>query len=403
MSIRDLPEASRSLSGKVAIVGLGETDYGDDYRASRAKAEGWERPTPEHLAVTAFERALADSGLRRSDIDGLGVSFLYGGPQPAEAAALLGLTPRYLTQVFGIMAGPLPQACAAIAEGKCDSMAVVYAVATRSIGRKFGGANFDDDSGAPPSYYYYHPWGWSSQAAHWAMTWRFYQQQYGRNDADLGAIAIETRKHAMAHPQAVMQTPITIEDYLGARFVVKPLRLYDLCVVNDGAICFIVTRADRARDLAHTPVALAGWGESIVKADKLDALVRGQLRPHYQEAGRQALTMAGLSLADIQHFETGDMSTVNPINALEGYGFAEPGTAIDLCRAGELSLGGRLPMNMAGGMLSGAYMHGWSHVAELVRQLRHEAGPRQVPDLEVSMFNLAQTDQVHPLIFKRGV
>ena len=79
-----------------------------------------------------------------------------------------------------------------------------------------------------------------------------------------------------------------------------------------------------------------------------------------------------------------------------------PGEGLDFCKSGEMDINGSLPVNMAGGILSGSYMHGWNHVAEIVRQLRHEAGPRQIKDVEISMSSLAQTDQVHPVIFMRG-
>ena len=402
-AFRALPPPSPALSRQAAIVGLGETDYGDDYRAARAKAEGYTPPTPESLAITAFERALADSGLSRGDIDGIAVAYLYGGPSPQETAQLLGIKPRHAMEVMGIMAGPLPQVCAAIASGQCDTMAVVYAVATKSIGRQFGGQSKTAEPGMPASYDDHHPWGWSSQGAHWALTWQHYRHRFGLGEDDLGEVAMQMRRNAMAHPQAIMQAPMTIEDYSGSRFIVKPLRLFDMCLVNDGGVCLIVTRADKARDAAKTPVAVAGWGKAEVKADKLDTLVRKQLRPQFQDAGAQALAMAGLGLGDIGHFEAYDAATMHLVNHIEGHGFAAPGTALAGFRAGEFAHDGRLPTNTGGGMLSGSYMHGWNHVAEIVRQLRHEAGPRQVPGLSASLFSLAETDQVHPVVFTRGV
>jgi len=383
MSLYNLPPADQAMSRRTAIVGIGETDYADDYgaaRAARASGERMPGKTPEELARTAFERALADSGLERGDIDGLFGSFLYGGPATADLATQLGIAPRYMADAFGLLAGPLPQACAAILSGQCDTIALVYAVASRSIGRVFGGKGFGEDAHTPQSYYYYHPWGWSSQAAHWAMSWQHYRHQHGKADGDLGALAIQLRHHAQASPQSIMQADLTMDAYLASRFIVKPLRLLDMCLVNDGAVCLILRRSDLARDMPHDPVALAGWGENIVKRDKLDMLVRERLYPCFQDAGRQTLDMAGLSIDDVGHFE-----------------------AYDACRDGQLTLGGRLPTNMSGGMISGSYMHGWSHVAEIVRQLRHEAGPRQIAGVEASLFSLAQTDRVHPLLFTRGV
>ncbi|KMS51993.1 hypothetical protein V474_02790 [Novosphingobium barchaimii LL02] len=401
MSLFDVPTPARELAGKAAIVGLGETDFHRDYQAARAKTEGYEPPTAEGLAATAFERALADSGLEKSDIDGISVSFLYGGPDAASMAASLGLTPRYLNdRGGGICAGPIPVACGAIAEGKCDTVALIFSVATRSIGRKFGGQKFDSD--APSSYYYHHPWGWSSQAAHWAMIWQHYQQVYGASEADLGSVAVQIRHNATLNPNAVMQKPLTIEDYLASRYVVKPLHLFDLCLVNDGAVCLIVRRADLARDLPHTPVSVEGWGRASVTRDKMRTLVVDRMRPQYQEAGRQALDMAGVALADVRHFEGYDASTIHLIDHVEGHGFVDPGAGLEFCKGGGMAIDGALPVNTGGGILSGTYMHGWNHVAEIVRQLRHEAGARQVDGVDVSMFSLAQTDQVHPIIFRRG-
>lgn len=395
-----MPPASRDLSRKAAIVGLGETDYDLDYKAARAKAPGYEPPTPEGLAEIAFERALADSGLRRDDIDGLSVSFLHGGPSARETAGLLHLKPRYAIENTGIMAGPLPIVCAAIAAGACDTVAMVYAVASRAIGRKYGGKTFDGE-GAPLSYYYHHPWGWSSQAAHWAFVWRHYQATYGVSEADLGVVAVQLRNNAMASPSAIMKAPLSIDAYLASRYVVRPLHLFDLCLVNDGAVCLIVRRADKAAGLPHAPVLVAGWGESKAKGDKMHALVRERQSMQIRDAADQAFGMAGIARADIQHFEGYDASTIHLISQLEGFGFAEAGAGLEFCKRGEMAVGGTLPVNTAGGMLSGSYMHGWNHVAEITRQLRHEAGARQIKGLEFSLFSLAQTDQVHPIIFAR--
>lgn len=399
-----MPAADRALSCAAALVGVGETDYGDDYAAARAKAPDFQPPTPEGLATLALERALDDSGLKRSDIDGLLVSFMYGGPDSSEAAALLGVQPRWLAGApIGIMAGPIPLACAAIAAGKCDTVALVYAVASRSIGRKFGGQVHSAGIGTPASYYYYHPWGWSSQAAHWALTCRHYMNQYGVTEADLGSIPLQLRANAMANPQAIMRKPLTIDDYLASRYIVDPLHLLDMCLVNDGGVCLILRRADMARNSAKPPVGVAGWGEAMVKANKLETLVVDRLRPQFQAAGAQALDMAGLSIGDVQHLECYDAATMHLVNHVEGHGFIEPGETPALCKDGGLAPNGKVPVNTAGGMLSGSYMHGWNYVAEIVRQLRHDAGPRQIPGVEISMFSLAQTDQVHPVVFTRGV
>lgn len=405
-----MPPSDRALSRKVSIVGIGETNYGADYQAERKRPEGWEPPTEESLLTKAFERALADSGLRREDIDGVTTSFTYGGPPADEVARMLGVNARFAQANGNIMAGPLPVACAAIAAGKADTIAMVFAVASRSAGRLFGGMTHstggtpdpDAEGGAPASYYYYHPWGWSSQAAHWALIFAHYQWRYGVGEEDLFHVARQVREHARAQANAVMTKELTLEDYMASRYIVRPLHLFDICIVNDGAVCLIVRRADMARDLAHVPVDVAGWGYSKVRQDKMHVMVREQLRPQLQQASREALAMAGVDLAAVQHFEGYDASSFHLINQVEGIGFTAPGTGLGFCRDGQMTVGGRIPTNTSGGNLSQAYMQGWSQVAEAVRQLRHEAGRYQVPDIGVSMTNLAQTDQTHPIVYVRG-
>ena len=144
-----VPSPSRELSGKAAIVGLGESDYHLDYKAERARAPGYVSPTPEGLVRTAFQRALTDSGLTHADIDGLSVSFIYGGPDPEPLAQMLGLKPRYLIANGNIMAGPLPVVCADIAAGRADTVAMVYAAPSRAIGRQYGGKTYVSDPRAP--------------------------------------------------------------------------------------------------------------------------------------------------------------------------------------------------------------------------------------------------------------
>lgn len=406
-----MPPSDRAFSRKVSIVGIGETDYGADYQAERKRPEGWVPPTEEKLLTTAFERALADSGLGREDIDGVATSFTYGGPPAEDVAKMLGVNARFCQANGNIMAGPLPVACAAIAEGKADTIALVFAVASRSAGRLFGGMTHetgggggdpDGEDGAPASYYYFHPWGWSSQAAHWAMIFAHYQWKYGAREEDLYEVARQVREHARAQPNAVMTKELTLEDYLASRYIVRPLHLFDICIVNDGAVCLIIRRADMARGLKHAPVDVAGWSWAKIKRDKMHTMVREQLRPQLQQAGNEALAMAGVSLADVQHFEGYDASTMHLINQVEGYGFTDPGTGLAFCRDGQMTVGGRIPTNTAGGNLSHAYMQGWSQVAEAVRQLRHEAGQYQVPGIRVSMTSLAQTDQAHPIVYIRG-
>jgi acetyl-CoA acetyltransferase len=386
------------FSGRFAVAGVGETDYGEDYRAARSGAPGYTPPDAESLGSRAFERALADSGLERQDIDGLCASFTYGGAEPAVFAASLGLAPRHVMAGGGMM--PFLSALEAMAAGQCDTIAVVHSLPSRAIGRQYGGQTYE--GGGRDSYYYYHPWGWSSQAAHWALMFTNYASTYGITEEDLGAVAVTLRSNAALNENATMRAPMSIEDYLASRYIVRPMRLYDMCLVNDGAVCLILTSADRARDLAHTPVHVSGWGTSQVSHSKMHYMVKERLRPQLAAAGAQALGIAGVTIGDVDHFEGYDASTIHLVNQLEGYGFAEPGHGLDFWKEGRTTIGSTIPTNTSGGMLSEAYLQGWNLLAEVVRQLRHEAGPRQVDGAEVSLFSFATTDSAHPIVFTRG-
>ncbi|MGE0880281.1 MAG: thiolase family protein [Acidimicrobiia bacterium] len=388
----------RSLSNRYAIVGVGETDYAVDYRAAREKPEGYVPPDAATLGRRAFERALADSGLDPSDVDGLCASFTYGGATPDEFAAMLGLRTSYTMRGGGMM--PFLSALEAVASGKCDVMAVVHSLPSQSTGRQYGGQTYG--GGGRDSYYYYHPWGWSSQAAHWAMMFTHYATTYGATEADLGEVAITLRENAQRNPNATMRTPLSIDDYLASRYIVAPMRLYDMCLVNDGAVCVIITNAARARDLPHTPVLISGWANTYVTHSKMHYMVRERLRPQLADAAAEAFCMAELSLGDVNHFEGYDAASIHLINQLEGYGFVEAGDGLAFWKAGHTKLGGTIPTNTSGGMMSEAYLQGWNLIAECVRQLRHDAGERQIADANVSLFSFATTDSAHPIVFSRG-
>ena len=398
-----MPPSTPENSRKTSIVGIGETDYFRDYQAARERREGWKPLSRDQLIKLAFDRALADSGLEAKAVDGLAVSATFDPPDPNELAGQLGLSPRRAWRNGHIMAGPLPAVCGEILSGNHDVIAMVFCVTPRTARRVFGGAaTHEPGQAGPSSYYYYHPWGFSSQAAHWALIATHYQNVYGATEEDIGAVPIQVRRHASANPNAIMQKPLTMDQYLSSRYIVRPLHLFDICLHNDGAVCLIVSRTDMARDLPNVPVDVAGWGESYVKQDKMDMMVRQRLRPIMQDAAAQVFSMAGLGLEDVDHFEGYDAGSIHLINQVEGFGFADPGTGLDFCKDGQMTFGGRIPTNTSGGNMSESYMQGWSQVVEVVRQLRHQAGPRQVENAQVSLSALTQSDATHPILFQRG-
>src|SRR5262249_52527650 len=154
----------------------------------------------------------------------------------------------------------------------------------------------------------------SSQAAHWALMFRHYVAEYGVEIEDLGHVALTLRRNAMLTNDAVMTKPLTMADYLSSRYVVKPLHILDICLVNDGAVCVLMQRANEAKDRPHTPVLVCGWGYSEIRHSKLDTMIRARLRPQLSIAARQALGMAGIALHDIGHLAVYDPSSIQLIN-----------------------------------------------------------------------------------------
>jgi acetyl-CoA acetyltransferase len=389
------------LRDVAAIVGVGTTDYPDGYAPKSVPASARQYSGDADLAAIAFERALHDSGIERGEIDGLSISMRGGDPSTTTEclAATFGVKPTYVHRSGTMMAGVVPRAIEAIARSDCTTVALVYAGTRRLAGATFGGS---ESTTGPATYYYFHPWGWSSQIAHWALMFKRYQVLYGATEAQLGAIAVTLRSNAVLNDNAIMRAPITISDYLAARYIVTPLRLLDACLVNDGGACIVLRRSDLSEGLAHVAVHVTGWGDAEVKFSKLDYMVKQRLRPQFQEAGDAALTMAGISHDEIDLFLGYDSSTVQLLNQIEGYGFVPQGTCLQQWGLGHMERDGRLPVNTSGGMLSEAFMHGWSHVIEAVYQLRHEAGARQVADANIAMSSFATSESAHPLILKRG-
>ena len=205
---------------------------------------------------------------------------------------------------------------------------------------------------------------------------------YDVTTAEDGLEAIESFEQL--HPDAVMKAPITIDDHEAARPIVDPLRLLDYCLINDGAVCIILTTTERARDLRKKPVLISGVGAR-------DAFRRSAISnfdPEFwhaetREAGEQAYGMAGVRPSDIDALMCYDNFSPTVLFSLEGLGFCPRGEGGRFVEGGTLRLGGKLPTNTDGGHLSNSYMQGWALNVEAVRQLRGECGERQVVDCEV--------------------
>ncbi len=372
----------RALKDKFAVVGVGNTKYGnfpetDDYG----------------LGADAFRAAVADCGIDKNEIDGLLVCRI---PYYARMGEILGISPRWTIPLppHGRMSSMgIIEAVAALNAGLCKYVALIYANIGRSRRVNYGG----DES---PNVW--DPWGYTSPGAAHALMFQRHMALYGTTTRQLAEVSVAFRKHACLNPDAVMKQPISIDDHENARPIVLPLRLLDYCLINDGAVCMILTTKERAKDLKQPPVMISGLGaREAYKTASLSNFQRDFWYDELQEIAADTYGMAGVGPSDVDAFMCYDNFAPTVLFSLEGLGFCPRGESGRYVEGGTLQVGGALPTNTDGGHLSNSYMQGWALNVEAVRQIRGECGARQVPDCEVVQF-VAATPCSRSIIYTRG-
>jgi acetyl-CoA acetyltransferase len=360
----------KRLRDDVAIVGIGDTDYGEDYIRARG---GSAYQDCYGYAARAFCRALTDCGLKREDIDGLIVGPTLSSERTGE---ILGINPGWSSQadaVNAVLQGALALHC-----GLAECVALVYGNDQRTAGTKYGGPTARGEQFL--SYVYYAPWGMTSQGALYAMMVRRYMELQGLRPKDLAEVALAQRRFAQLNPNAVMREPLDLVTYLDAKYICDPLRIFDYCLVNDGGVALIMTTTQRAKSLNKKPVVISGIGRSDMNADATSLWPRLMDFYHtgHARAAAEVYDMASVGPSDIDLVGIYDSFSPHVVFALEGFGFFKPGEFPRFAAGGTMRPGGKLPVNTSGGHLSESYMQGWNHQVELIRQLRGEAGDRQV-------------------------
>jgi acetyl-CoA acetyltransferase len=366
---------------RAAIVGIGETEY----------VRGAES-TPIEMMVEAAHAALADAGLRGRDLDGIIPPPVYTTAE--ELATTLGVVDlRHAVTVEMGGASPVAaigHAARAVTEGIASAVLVVVgwngytAMRPKPGARRVRVPEFQATVRAFRDFY--RPYGavLPVQVYSWIAT--RYQRLYGVPPDAPGTVAVAMRKHSRMNPKAVMrEKPLTMEDYLASRWVSEPMRLYDCCLETDGACAVIVTSTERARDLAKPPVAVLGAAEGHpYPADDIPART-DMLKIGLHDAGPRALAEAGVQAASADLLGIYDCFTWTVLWQIEALGLCRRGEAKDWVRGGRIELGGEMPINVNGGLLSEAHVWGLNNVVEVVRQLRHEAGARQVAGAELAI------------------
>lgn len=370
-------QGAGSLRNKVAIVGVGESDIG---RVPHMTGLG--------LNAQAAKRALDDAGLKVSDIDGVLTAYSFTEPYFMLGSVLceyLGLTPRFNASMVVGGASPavmLKHAAAAIATGQADTI-LVCAGENRASGQTRDAAVASLMAVGHP--YFEQPYG-TSIPGFYAMIAQRHMHVYGTTREQMAAVAVQSREHALMHPNAQMKHALTLEQVLSAKPIADPLGMLDCCLISDAGGAFIVTSAERALDLKAKPVYLLGIGEYHTHEHLMCAPSLTEFGA--TQSGRIAYEMAGLNPSDIDVAELYDCFSIVPIIELEELGFCEPGEGGAFFAEGHARIGGKLPINTHGGMLSHAHAGaagGLFGIVEAVRQLRGGLGKRQVEGAEVAL------------------
>jgi acetyl-CoA acetyltransferase len=365
----------KALRGSTAIVGAATFGCGE--------TPGF---TDLELLARAAHAAVADAGLRMSDIDGIATASASAVMWPLPVVEHLGLNPGYVdgTMLGGssFIAHLLP-AMQALHFGQCNAVLVCYGSAQRSstFGRKEVVALRPFLDPQP----YEHPYQPALPVSAYALAASRHMHQFGTSRENLADVAVAARAWAQLNPEAFVREPLTRADVLASRRVSDPLTVRDCCLVTDGAGAFVLTRADRARRLRQAPVYVLGnatavWNRQVSSMPDLTVTAARQ-------SGAEAFAMAGLLPHDVDVVQLYDAFTINTILFLEDLGFCAKGEGGAFVSGGAIAPGGRLPVNTNGGGLSCVHpgMYGIFAVIEAVRQLRGQAGARQVVGAQTAL------------------
>jgi len=363
-----------SLSGKIAIAGAFE-------HPTRWAPE----KTEFQIMAESARGALADCGLELRDVDGLfAASMSMGAMGIVNLAEYLNLKPGYLdgTNIGGSsFVSHVAHAGAAIHAGLCEVALILYGSTAASnalaIGTGLGGGRGDASAS------FISPYGMTTVGSY-ALVAQRHRALYGTTSEQLAEVAVAMRGHAARNPAAKMRQPIEISDVLESRMISDPLHLLDCCIISDGGGALVVTSAERARDLARTPVLVRGCGEAVCHQE-LGA--PDLLTIAARQSGERALGMAGVAHADLDLATIYDSFTITVVATLENLGFCKVGEGGAFVEGGRIRLGGDLPVNPDGGGLSSNHpgMRGIFLVIEATRQLRGECGDRQVAGAELAL------------------
>lgn len=358
-----------SLRSRVAIVGAGQADITRGHGLS-----------PLGLAAQASQRAIADAGLTKDDVDAVFVASAYHAFPALSVAEYMGLSPRYMdsSNLGGCsFISHLAHAAAAIDSGLCDTALITYGSTQRSDGGRL--VSMSEKLVFEEPYGVIHPVGSFGMIAHRHMA------EFGTTSEQLAQVAVSAREWAIRNPGSRFTEPLTVDDVLGSPMIASPLHKLDCCLVTDGGAAVVLTSSDRARSLRRPPVYVRGVAEesnhrNILAMPDLTSTRAGV-------SADRALRMADAALAEVDTAHVYDAFTISLLILLEDLGFCPKGEGGAFVTDGNIAPGGSLALNPSGGGLANLHpgMLGLYLILDAVEQLRGEAAERQQPDVGLSL------------------
>jgi acetyl-CoA acetyltransferase len=365
-----LPEAAH-LRGRSALVGV-----------ATAHIQGAAGLEPLEMIADVAAAAAADAGVGLHKVDGLFTGLQTEFLSTLAIGEYLGLRPRFSdnNRLGGssFLSHTL-QAALALEAGLCEVALVCYASNQRSALGRLQTAVSGGWSAIEAPYAARFP------VSSYALCASRHMHQFGTTREQLAHVAVSARAWAQRNPEAFARGPLTVQDVLAAPMVSSPLGRLDCCLVTDGAGALVMVRAERAKALRQRPVYLLGagsahWHKAVSSMPDLCATAA-------TESAARAYAMAGLGPREVDVVQLYDAFTINTIMLLEDLGFCAKGEGGPFVQSGAIAPGGVLPVNTNGGGLSFAHpgMYGIFTLIEGVRQLRGQAGERQVAGAEVCL------------------
>jgi acetyl-CoA C-acetyltransferase len=365
--------------GKIAIVGVGHSKFGKRSDASLRE-----------LAFEAYSQAMDDAGIESSLVDGsLVCAATHYDKQRSPAgvvAEYVGLNPQPTFNVEAACASSavgVRTAWSLISSGLHNVLAVIGVQKMTELSSQ----EIQELMGRAGDVMWESPFG-TTMPAYYAMYANAHMARYGTTEEDMARVTVKNRMYGAKNPNAMFQKQITMDEVLKSRTVSSPLKLFDCCANADGAACLILTDSEHARKIGEKPVWVAGLG--LASSPMSLAGRKGPLTSFEvsKNAGRSAYEMARLKSADVDVAEVHDSFSITEILNYEDLGFTKPGKGSKLLANHETELGGKVPVNVDGGLLSKGHpvgATGASQLVSLVKQLRGEAGSLQVDGAKVGL------------------